>query len=396
MNLQKGSTVFVREQSGKRTIARAATVIEVVGRGAYVEFANNVTRMVMWSKLGSSENGPWGKKAFLNGKKKKFILTEPAPATPSVPAAKWDKLSASEKLAADKVGKVIKLDDKGGAYVLITPDMANRWLVTSKEKNIRSIRPPTVERYQRSMEAGNWSSRTGTAIMFDKDGVMVNGQHRMWAIVLSDMSIELYVLFGVTQEEKMYGVDNGDGRSPAICLQVPAKHIAIINSIRRHATGNRDKRRIGNDELHVFVEHYKDLLEWFDNIPSTPQGRRATRSSDIASVIIRARENGEDEDMLTAFIQILRRDPVTVEVEFSSEQVFMVDKLAHFLIAKPHGGGGEAVKDERVSKVEWVLTRFLKGLPFQKIISNQEKIWPSPLVDGSATGRAAPSGHSVR
>jgi len=390
MNIQKGSKVFVKEQNGSEIRSRAATVKEVVGRGAYVVFPNNITRMVMWSGLGLKEKGPWGKKVFEasnNGrpkkKRKSFKLESPSD-QPLISKSKLSKLSPVQRMAAELTGEVLALDKGDGAYVKITPQLATQWLALSKDVNIRNLKTATVERYQRSMENGAWNHRTGVPIMFNRDGKLVNGQHRCWAIVMADKTLEMYVLFGVTEPELLYGVDNPDKRTHANVFGVPALYIAIINSIRKYATGNRDPRGLSNDEMQPFVNHYKPYIEWYRAIPSTPQGRRTTNTADIPSVLIRAYENGEDEKLLIAFLQHLRRDPITFseeELPLSTARITMVDKLAQFLMTM-HKSGGEAIKAERVAKVEWVLNRFLRNKPFQRVYSNQEKLWPCPLVQG--------------
>ena len=388
MNLQKGNEVFVREQNGEKVKGRRASVKEVVGRGAYVVFPNNITRMVMWSGLGLREKGPWGKKVFedANGKmpkkkRKSYKLDQTNKAL--ISGTKLTKLSPMRRLAAEVTGEVLELDKKDGAYVKITPALANQWLASAKGLNIRNVNTATVDRYQRSMESGTWNSRSGVPLMINRDGKLANGQHRCWAIVMSDKTQELYVIFGVTPEELKYGTDNLPPRTAANVFGVPAFHIAIINGIRKYATGNRDTRRLGNDEMEPFVKHYKPFIEWYIGIPSSPQGRKTTNVSDVAGVIIRAYENGEDEKLLTAFLQLLRRDPISYskeELPLSGARITAVDRLAQFLMSLPKDGG-HRIKQERVAKLEWALNRFLRNKSFQRVNTNQEKLWPCPLVD---------------
>jgi hypothetical protein len=389
MELQKGSKVFVKEQAGDKTRGRAATVKEVVGRGAYVVFPNNITRMVMWSGLGLKENGPWGRKVFEAGnngrpekkktRKKKLTLTEPVDT--HVPETKLYNLSPMQKMAASVTGQVLELDKHDGTYVMISPQLANKWLAISKGANIRSVSTSTVDEYQREIEAGAWSPRSGNPILFNKKGELVNGQHRCWAIVLADKAVEMYTIFGVTAEETIRGVDNGKRRTVANAYQVPRFHVAIVNSILKYSTGFRIQRTLSTGEMGPFLEHYKSYLQWYFDIPSTSHGRKIINVSDIPGVLIRAYENGEDERLLITFLQLLRRDPLTCRelLPVGDNRIELVNRFAQFLLSMPKAGG-EGSKIERVTKLEWALKKFLQNSSVKRIQANQEPLWPCPLV----------------
>ena len=67
--------------------------------------------------------------------------------------------------------------------VLVTPELASKWL----EKNIdnRNLRKNTINQYVNDMKNGKWSL-VGDSITFDKDGILTNGQHRLYAVVQSN------------------------------------------------------------------------------------------------------------------------------------------------------------------------------------------------------------------
>ena len=77
---------------------------------------------------------------------------------------------------------------------IITPEMAKKYL-NDQAKN-RKWRRDFVDRYKTEMLAGRWHVN-GQPIIFDEKGRMVDGQHRMMAIVESKKPIEMLVVSGV-------------------------------------------------------------------------------------------------------------------------------------------------------------------------------------------------------
>lgn len=78
--------------------------------------------------------------------------------------------------------------------VTITPDMARQWLA-SNIKN-RKKRRDGVDSYARDIKNGDWVL-TGDSLKFDWFGNLLDGQHRLEAIVLADKAIVTVVVWGV-------------------------------------------------------------------------------------------------------------------------------------------------------------------------------------------------------
>jgi len=76
-----------------------------------------------------------------------------------------------------------------------TPTMAQKWLSESNPHN-RKIYKNTVEAYARDMKRGMWSLNN-QGIGFDEDGELIDGQHRLTAIVWSGMTVPMLVVKGL-------------------------------------------------------------------------------------------------------------------------------------------------------------------------------------------------------
>jgi hypothetical protein len=75
----------------------------------------------------------------------------------------------------------------------ITPDQADSWLKTNSE-NYRTVSWPKIDSYVRAMNAGEWLC-THQGISFDESGKLSDGQHRLYAIVISKQTVEMMVTF---------------------------------------------------------------------------------------------------------------------------------------------------------------------------------------------------------
>lgn len=79
----------------------------------------------------------------------------------------------------------------------ITPQMAEEWL--GRNSHNRPIRNARVEELVGVIERGEWFLN-GDSIRFDANGVLSDGQHRLWAIALSGITVESLVVTGLASE----------------------------------------------------------------------------------------------------------------------------------------------------------------------------------------------------
>jgi hypothetical protein len=76
----------------------------------------------------------------------------------------------------------------------VTPEKAEKWLGSVAPN--RNLRKSLVERHAESMRQGEWQA-TGESVKFDKDGRLLDGQHRLHAIVEAGISVEMLVVRGL-------------------------------------------------------------------------------------------------------------------------------------------------------------------------------------------------------
>jgi hypothetical protein len=101
--------------------------------------------------------------------------------------------------------------DPQGTTIAVTPAIAGDWLA----RNImnRPIRPTRVEFYAQQMKSGRWLMN-GEPLIFSRGGALLNGQHRLLAVITANVAVKMSVQVGV-DEAAFITLDQGARRSTA-------------------------------------------------------------------------------------------------------------------------------------------------------------------------------------
>lgn len=91
----------------------------------------------------------------------------------------------------------------------VTPTLAQEWL--SDNKSNRPLRESTVQRFARDMMRGHWRD-TSETIKFYPDGSLMDGQHRLRAVVFSKKTVKMAVAHDVPVDA-MEALDTGVKRT---------------------------------------------------------------------------------------------------------------------------------------------------------------------------------------
>lgn len=92
---------------------------------------------------------------------------------------------------------------------LITPILAEQYLETNQ--NNRKVNKRLVAEYAKQIRDGEWL-QNGESIKFSEDGVLLDGQHRLQAIILSETPCEVLVIRGLSKESSKT-IDTGKRRN---------------------------------------------------------------------------------------------------------------------------------------------------------------------------------------
>lgn len=119
--------------------------------------------------------------------------------------------------------------------LIVTPEMASDWLSYRNHPKNRPLSKSVSAKYQADMEAGRWREETPEGYIFDTDGYVISGQHRMKAQANANVTLKVWV-FPNEPREIFDVVDQGYKRTAAHLLRIPyatnlanaARHLAAL------------------------------------------------------------------------------------------------------------------------------------------------------------------------
>lgn len=100
--------------------------------------------------------------------------------------------------------------------VEVTPELAAEWLEKNTD-NYRSLKSVKSRRYARDMKNGRWRN-TGDPIRFGEDGTLVDGQHRLWALIEAGKTYTFIIVTGLTPDD-VDALDQGALRTSSDVLR---------------------------------------------------------------------------------------------------------------------------------------------------------------------------------
>ncbi|HOX27485.1 MAG TPA: hypothetical protein PLL30_17325 [Candidatus Krumholzibacteria bacterium] len=143
-------------------------------------------------------------------------------------------------------------------YRNITPASAQILLNTSNPNN-RHISKVWVERLARDMKAGRWVS--DVPIMLDHNGVLVDGQHRLAAVIKAGITVRMMVLSGIAADVRRV-LDQNRKRTPSDVLRLDGRFERVLNHdgsvvIAMHRGLNTSYLPLTTSELvELYAENY--------------------------------------------------------------------------------------------------------------------------------------------
>lgn len=143
----------------------------------------------------------------------------------------------------------------------ITPAMAQVWL--EKNEVNRPINQGHVQFLADQMTRGLWQLN-GEAIVFSRTGQLLDGQHRLWAVVESNQSIVSLVVYDA-EEETRFTIDIGHKRTSGNALAMTGvananRAASIVRSVFVLAYQSESKK-ISPQQCVMFVGKYNNLVQ---------------------------------------------------------------------------------------------------------------------------------------
>ena len=149
---------------------------------------------------------------------------------------------------------------------LITPEKAKKILKNNLPYN-RKVSVKVVELYARDMEEGRWNEYCPAAIAISSKGYLIDGQHRLLAVVKSGVPIVFTIATGVSENAFEY-IDNGKKREAWQFLdgtqvknrQAMAKFLCSLDMGNSFSQAIRGTITITRQELLEYENEHRDEI----------------------------------------------------------------------------------------------------------------------------------------
>jgi hypothetical protein len=162
----------------------------------------------------------------------------------------------------------------GTTQMDVTPALAAGWLLRNTRN--RSVRIGSVAAMARDMKAGRWIF-AGGVIGFDTNGVLVDGQHRLMAVIESGTT-QRFIIAPSLAPDAMSVVDTGSKRSTADVLSLSDDTItnpSVVAATIRIAVAAETGRLASNDvkatngEITDWLNEHRNVLEYTRRVSAT-------------------------------------------------------------------------------------------------------------------------------
>lgn len=174
----------------------------------------------------------------------------------------------------------------------ITPALASSWLARNKRN--RPLRSGLVNTYASDIAAGKWQ-QNGETIKQAASGDLLDGQHRLHAIIKAAVPVRMMVVSGLA-DDTFHTIDTGMKRSAAQLVALSGRHNAAIQAavarwlvmLDNHKPRVMAKSQTTSQEIFDALERYP-LIPHF-SARQTEKGTRSLLPSASQAVMVLAAE----------------------------------------------------------------------------------------------------------
>lgn len=260
--------------------------------------------------------------------------------------------------------------------VIVTPDLALEWLDGNTHN--RKLYQPVVERLAREMREGRWRL-THQGIAFNKAGVLIDGQHRLWAVVEAKRPIEFEVTRGL-EDSAQEVVDIGLRRREVDILQLRGEKVDHVKvGVAKLLAVQLHGRIITQGDVVATFTRYAEAIHWVANAIKPVRG---IRLAPVMTAIVRAYISGAASPTeLIRFCQVLSDGMMTAP----TDQPIIL--LRNALLA-----GRADRADQWYGKTERALAAYLKHETIKNLYVAPTELFPLRGETAPNTTKKKPAG----
>ena len=236
----------------------------------------------------------------------------------------------------------------------ITPETAAEML-THNTDNVRKLSRSEVKRLADEMASGRWELN-GETIVFDENGVLKNGQHRLAAIIMSGKTVKMLVVRGVSESVSVYDIQKR--RTPTEILK--SKGLDCNPSITAAAgiIVNRFSRsRVSNSDLNDYISRNFDELNRAFRVCTYGNNKHSKNAACIAATYLVLRTQTMPVYEVELFFRVFN-DIYTNADGYETSPAMIARKM----FDDREGKNGYQIQKERIEILVLALTDFHKNV----------------------------------
>jgi len=191
--------------------------------------------------------------------------------------------------------------------VIITPEIAQQWL--QRNPRNRAVNARWVDTLAKMMREGQFVP-TPQPIIFDENGDLIDGQHRLLAVIKAGVPVRQWVVWGVPEGYRLY-IDQGKPRGVTGALQVMYgknyTNTAEISVLRAMIKQGDSTYILTPPKAVQLLNRYHDAIRW---VLAHLNGKPGVCRAPVQAAVARAYYHYPEHE-LAAFCQILMSGEVS-------------------------------------------------------------------------------------
>lgn len=255
----------------------------------------------------------------------------------------------------------------------VTPSMAKKWLDEANTHN-RNFSPARVALYASDMKGKRWLEDAAQPILFSDKGLLLDGQHRLAAIIESEQTIRFLIIEGVHKSVQLV-IDGQRTRSDTDKLRlgkgmnVATRMVSVARAMMNPITS---KRKYTTTELGQFISRHQKAIDFA--LETFAKQQRNVSQALILAVVARATYHTTDLTRLRQFAEVLYSGINRGEKDIPAIQ------LRNIL---DEGMANRNTKSFGVfyGKIETALSSFLERKRSNRLTSAEQELFPLPEED---------------
>lgn len=249
----------------------------------------------------------------------------------------------------------------------IGPDKASE--IIGKHENYRGVNKKRVRAYAELMTRGDWGR---SILIFNKDGKLLDGQHRLHAVAQSGIAQSFNCIYGWDDADSVT-IDNNQTRTAGQVLknQGALGSVNVISAMTKGLIGVGATPYVPTAKLVKIYNRYADVIQSVYSELRPPMKSGLYGAGFARGAIF----YGETQDSLESMLEIMRR---VNDLDFSRPE-YTAMKLYYQLSASSNiTSGGGTHRRTMYLKLATAIKACVEGVELKKLYKPQND--PFPIV----------------